>query len=83
MHEELIEAIRRARTPEVDDKALGRELYHQLQSLGYDGEAIDRAVADPSVALVRAVAAPETAEAPAPAEAAVKPAPKRRTKSDE
>jgi hypothetical protein len=88
----LLNGIRQAR--QDGDKALGRELYHQLQDLGFDAQAVDATVADPDVPLVRAVdpnpyagqeapTPPETTQAPEPEEKAVKPAPKRRTKSSE
>lgn len=68
------------------DKALGREIYHQLIEKGYDPEAIDADTftnvgVEPNVpaAAVEEPPEPETTQAPEAPEKAVKPAPKRRS----
>ena len=71
------------------DKALGREIYHQLIAQGYVPEQIDADTFGgsgdiaPAVEASAAPVAPETTAVEAP-EQAVKPAPKRRgAKGDE
>lgn len=69
------------------DKALGREIYHQLIAQGYVPEQIDAdtfgGAGNITPAVDTAVVPAETTEAPEAPEAAVKPAPKRRAAKDD